>query len=72
MIVESSRRLFRCEPFCFDLVSSTVDRDFALFASMMQRLVCELGLAEETDRRLHVLKLHLPYHESDRLLNFAA
>ena len=25
----------------------------------------KLGLAEEIDRRLHLLKRHLPYHESD-------
>jgi hypothetical protein len=34
-------------------------------------LVRQLGLAEAIDRRLHLLKLHLPYHESDHVLNFA-
>lgn len=38
---------------------------------LMHRLVREIGLAEEVDRRLHVLKLHLPYHESDHVLNLA-
>ena len=28
-------------------------------------------LAEAIDRRLHLLKIHLPYHESDHVLNFA-
>ena len=37
----------------------------------MQLLVERLGLAEEIDRRLHLLKLHLPYHESDHVLNVA-
>jgi Transposase DDE domain group 1 len=29
------------------------------------------GLINAIDRRLHVLKLHLPYHESDHVLNLA-
>lgn len=38
---------------------------------LIQRLVQELGLAEEIDQRLHLFKLHLPYHESDHVLNLA-
>ena len=34
-------------------------------------LVHKLGLAEAIDERLHLLKIHLPYHESDHVLNFA-
>jgi hypothetical protein len=34
-------------------------------------LVRRLGLAEAIDERLHLLKYHLPYHESDHVLNFA-
>jgi predicted ATPase len=34
-------------------------------------LVKELGLAEAIDRHVHVLKIHLPYHESDHVLNIA-
>jgi hypothetical protein len=37
----------------------------------IHRLVRELGLAEAIDRRLHLLKVHLPYHESDHVLNLA-
>ena len=37
----------------------------------VHRLVAELGLAEAIDHHLHVLKLHLPYHESDHVLNIA-
>jgi len=32
-------------------------------------LVRKLGLAEAIDERLHLLKLHFPYHESDHVLN---
>ena len=34
-------------------------------------LVTTLGLAQAIDERLHLLKYHLPYHESDHVLNFA-
>jgi hypothetical protein len=31
----------------------------------------KLGLGQEIDQRLHLLKRHLPYHESDHVLNLA-
>ena len=34
-------------------------------------LARRLGLVEAIDRRLRLLKLHLPYHESDHVLNLA-
>jgi hypothetical protein len=34
-------------------------------------MVKRLGLAEAIDRRLHLLKIHLPYHESDHVLGIA-
>jgi hypothetical protein len=37
----------------------------------MLLLVRRLKLAEAIDERLQLLKLHLPYHESDHVLNFA-
>src|SRR6201985_3032121 len=37
----------------------------------IQLLVRKLGLAQAIDERLHLLKYHLPYHESDHGLNFA-
>jgi hypothetical protein len=37
----------------------------------IQLLVRKLGLAEAIDENLHLLKYHLPYHESDHVLNFA-
>ncbi len=38
---------------------------------MIAKLVETLGLAEEIDASLHLLKLHKPYHESDHVLNVA-
>lgn len=35
------------------------------------RLVTKLGLVESIDERLNLLKVHLPYHESDHVLNLA-
>ena len=37
----------------------------------MQLLVRKLGLAEAIDRNLGLLKIHLPYHDSDHVLNIA-
>jgi len=37
----------------------------------MHLLAQRTGLVEAIDRRLHVLKIHLPYHESDHVLNIA-
>jgi len=38
---------------------------------LMHQLVRELQLAEAIDARLHLFKIHLPYHESDHVLNLA-
>lgn len=37
----------------------------------IHRLVRKLGLDQAIDRRLRLLKIHLPYHESDHVLNIA-
>lgn len=34
-------------------------------------LARQIGLIDAIDNRLHVLKIHLPYHESDHVLNLA-
>ena len=39
--------------------------------SAMHRLVTKLGLPQRIDADLHLLKVHLPYHESDHVLNMA-
>ena len=35
----------------------------------VHRLVTKLGLVKQIDARLQLLKVHLPYHESDHVLN---
>src|SRR5262249_28073999 len=37
----------------------------------MHALARRLGLIDAIDRRLHLLQIHLPYHESDHVLNIA-
>ena len=37
----------------------------------MHLLVRRVGLTEAIDRRLQLLKIHMPYHESDHVLNIA-
>jgi hypothetical protein len=37
----------------------------------VHRLVVRSGLVDEVDERLALLKVHLPYHESDHVLNLA-
>src|SRR5271167_377381 len=37
----------------------------------MLLLARRIGLIDAIDRRLHLLKIHLPYHESDHVLNLA-
>src|SRR6266581_3445256 len=41
------------------------------FADRCHGLARRLGLIETLDSRLHLLKVHLPYHESDHVLNLA-
>jgi hypothetical protein len=36
----------------------------------MHMLAKRLGLVEAIDQRLHLLKIHMPFHESDHVLNF--
>lgn len=38
---------------------------------LMVKLAREVGLVEAIDSRLHLLKMHVPYHESDHVLNLA-
>lgn len=38
---------------------------------LMHQLARESGLVEAIDDRLHLLKIHVPYHESDHVLNIA-
>jgi hypothetical protein len=38
---------------------------------LVHQLARQVGLVDAIDRRLHLLKIHRPYHESDHVLNLA-
>jgi hypothetical protein len=38
---------------------------------VLHALARQVGLIDKIDERLHLLKIHRPYHESDHVLNFA-
>jgi hypothetical protein len=52
-------------------VGANVDATCFGGVAAVHRLVSRLGLAECIDQRLHLLQVHLPYHESDHVLNLA-
>jgi hypothetical protein len=39
--------------------------------SLFHKLARDIGLIDAIDSRLSILKIHLPYHESDHVINFA-
>lgn len=55
---------------CFEMAERTRGMSYGGLGAVVL-LVRQLGLAEAIDRRLHLLKIHLPYHESDHVLNLA-
>jgi len=54
----------------YEIGANTDATSFGGIAAV-HRLVTRLGLVEQIDDRLELLKLHLPYHESDHVLNLA-
>ena len=54
----------------YEIGANTDATSFGGIAAV-HRLVTRLGLVEAIDDRLKLLKVHLPYHESDHVLNLA-
>jgi hypothetical protein len=54
----------------FELAGRGVGTSYGGLA-LVQQLVRRLELAQAIDERLHLFKVHLPYHESDHVLNLA-
>jgi hypothetical protein len=70
ILVERERPVFSADGIHYQLPGRT--RGIAAGGvGVMQLLVRSTGLAESIDERVHVLKRHLPYHESDHVLNIA-
>jgi len=62
--------MFRARNIRYDIA----ERDRAIDAGgigAIHRLARRVGLIDGIDRELHLLKVHLPYHESDHVLNIA-
>lgn len=67
---EQSRPMLRAKNIVYDVA----DRARATGAGgigAMHLLAQRTGLIEAIDQQLHLLKIHLPYHESDHVLNIA-
>ena len=54
----------------FELSGRTVGTAYGGIG-LIHQFVKELGLAEAINERLHLFKIHLPYHESDHVLSLA-
>ena len=55
---------------CYE-VGANIDATAFGGIAAVHRLVTRLGLVERIDQDLQLLKVHLPYHESDHVLNLA-
>src|SRR5437870_3324680 len=65
---EQRRRLFRDRNIHYEIGAKTQGLRCGGLGAF-QLLVRQLGLADALDRDLHLLKRHLPYFESDHVLN---
>lgn len=64
------RPMLRASPLHYEIAGRAIGTAYGGIG-LVQELVRSLGLADEIDRRLHLFKFHLPYHESDHVLNIA-
>jgi len=68
--VDLSRPMFRAANIQYEVAGRTVGTPYGGIG-LVQQLARRLGLAAAIDERLHLFKVHLPYHESDHVLNLA-
>jgi hypothetical protein len=67
---DNSRPVLSATNIHFELAERTTGLSYGGLGAMLL-LVRRLGLADAIDQKLQLLKLHLPYHESDHVLNLA-
>jgi hypothetical protein len=65
-----SRPMIRVQNIHYEVAGRTVGTVYGGIG-LIHQLVGRLKLAEQIDARLHLFKVHLPYHESDHVLNLA-
>jgi hypothetical protein len=66
----NERPMIRARNLQFEISGRSVGTAYGGIGAMHQ-LVQKLGLIEAIDKRLSLLQIHLPYHESDHVLNIA-
>lgn len=62
--------VFGCGTVAYE-IGANIDATCYGGIAAVHRLVTKLGLPEQINDRLQLLKVHLPYHESDHVLNLA-
>jgi hypothetical protein len=67
---EQKRRFFRDQNIHYDFAEKTRAGRFGGLGACLL-MVKQLDLADAIDEELHLLKRHLPYHESDHVLNMS-
>ena len=67
---DQPRPMFKASNIHYEMAERTAATNFGGIGAM-HLMVQRLGLVEDIDRNLHLLKVHLPYHESDHVLNLA-
>lgn len=64
------RPMFRAANIHYEVAQRAVGTPYGGIG-LIHQLAKTLGLPEAIDRHLHLFKIHLPYHESDHVLNLA-
>ena len=67
---DQPRPMFKASNIHYEMADRTAAMNCGGIGAM-HLMVQRLGLVEDIDRHLHLLKVHLPYHESDHVLNLA-
>jgi hypothetical protein len=62
--------MFRAANIQYEVAERSIGTAYGGIA-LVHQLARTLGLASAIDQRLHLFKFHLPYHESDHVLNIA-
>lgn len=65
-----SQPMMRATGIQFELAERTVGTAYGGIG-LMHQLAIRFGLPQAIDRHVHLFKFHLPYHESDHVLNLA-
>ncbi|MDP6719144.1 MAG: IS1380 family transposase [Pirellulaceae bacterium] len=67
---DTSQPMFSASNIHFELAERTHAITYGGIG-LVHQLALESGLVEAIDKNLHLLKIHVPYHESDHVLNIA-